>query len=65
MPCLSFTRAMQFLLISCTSMWPICRAAIARAADLNERNANGDTPLLFIAREGHYKYPPNEVPQVS
>lgn len=46
-------------------MWPICRAAIARAADLNERNANGDTPLLFIAREGHYKYPPNEVPQVS
>jgi hypothetical protein len=22
----------------------------------------GDTPLLFIAREGHYKYPPAEIP---
>uniref|UniRef100_A0A7S0R2P2 Uncharacterized protein n=1 Tax=Chlamydomonas leiostraca TaxID=1034604 RepID=A0A7S0R2P2_9CHLO len=30
--------------------------------DLNERNANGDTPLLFIAREGHYKYPPQDLP---
>jgi ankyrin repeat protein len=32
------------------------------AADLNERNANGDTALLFIAREGHYKYPPKDIP---
>jgi ankyrin repeat protein len=22
----------------------------------------GDTPLLYIAREGHYKYPPAEIP---
>jgi hypothetical protein len=22
----------------------------------------GDTPLLYIAREGHYKFPPAEIP---
>jgi hypothetical protein len=29
---------------------------------VNERNADGLTPLHFIAREGHYKYPPTGIP---
>lgn len=37
-------------------------AAAAAGANLNERDAAGDTPLLAIAREGHYKYPPAEIP---
>lgn len=37
-------------------------AAIRAGADVNERLGGGDTPLLFIAREGHYKYPPAEIP---
>lgn len=31
-------------------------------ADLNERNAAGDTAMLYIARQGHYKFPPKEIP---
>uniref|UniRef100_A0A0G4HAN4 Uncharacterized protein n=1 Tax=Chromera velia CCMP2878 TaxID=1169474 RepID=A0A0G4HAN4_9ALVE len=30
--------------------------------DTDERNPEGDTPLLYIARKGHYKYPPEEIP---
>jgi hypothetical protein len=41
-----------------------CRRAITGGANVNERNAAGDTPLLFIAREGHYKYPPADIPAV-
>ncbi|EFJ42946.1 hypothetical protein VOLCADRAFT_107046 [Volvox carteri f. nagariensis] len=37
-------------------------AALRAGADPNERDAAGDTPLLCIARAGHYKYPPNEIP---
>ncbi|GLC35235.1 hypothetical protein PLESTB_000587000 [Pleodorina starrii] len=37
-------------------------AAIRAGADVNERDAAGDTPLLMIARQGHYKYPPSEIP---
>ncbi|KIZ03841.1 hypothetical protein MNEG_4119 [Monoraphidium neglectum] len=37
-------------------------AAIRAGADLNARNAAGDTPLLYIAREGHYKFPPKDIP---
>lgn len=37
-------------------------AAVAAKADLNERDANGDTALLYIARAGHYKYPPADIP---
>lgn len=38
--------------------------AIKSGADLNERDVAGDTPLHFIARQGHYKYPPSDIPQV-
>ncbi|PNW76653.1 hypothetical protein CHLRE_11g467773v5 [Chlamydomonas reinhardtii] len=39
-------------------------AAVRAGADVNEREggADGDTPLLMIARAGHYKYPPAEIP---
>ncbi|GBF98343.1 hypothetical protein Rsub_11237 [Raphidocelis subcapitata] len=37
-------------------------AAIRTGADVNARNAAGDTALLYIARQGHYKYPPAEIP---
>eukprot|EP00983_Pelagomonas_calceolata_P105140 1159098-Pelagomonas_calceolata.AAC.2 len=33
-------------------------------ANANERGPTGETPLLYIAKEGHYKYPPQEIPQV-
>uniref|UniRef100_A0A383WEG7 Uncharacterized protein n=1 Tax=Tetradesmus obliquus TaxID=3088 RepID=A0A383WEG7_TETOB len=38
------------------------QAALRDGADPNTTNAAGDTPLLYIAREGHYKYPPSEIP---
>ncbi|KAF6253459.1 hypothetical protein COO60DRAFT_419456 [Scenedesmus sp. NREL 46B-D3] len=38
------------------------QAALRDGADPNTTNAAGDTPLLYIAREGHYKYPPAEIP---
>lgn len=38
------------------------KSAAASGANLDEPNAAGDTPLLFIARQGHYKYPPAEIP---
>lgn len=38
------------------------QAALGQGADINERNAEGDTPLLYIARQGHYKYPPADIP---
>ncbi|KAG2498660.1 hypothetical protein HYH03_003406 [Edaphochlamys debaryana] len=39
------------------------QTAIRSGADLNEREVgSGDTPLLMIARQGHYKYPPAEIP---
>eukprot|EP00199_Chlamydomonas_sp_CCMP681_P006107 CAMPEP_0119101124 /NCGR_PEP_ID=MMETSP1180-20130426/257_1 /TAXON_ID=3052 ORGANISM="Chlamydomonas cf sp, Strain CCMP681" /NCGR_SAMPLE_ID=MMETSP1180 /ASSEMBLY_ACC=CAM_ASM_000741 /LENGTH=202 /DNA_ID=CAMNT_0007085183 /DNA_START=21 /DNA_END=632 /DNA_ORIENTATION=+ len=38
------------------------KSAIQSRADLNERNAEGDTPLLYIARQGHYKYQPAGIP---
>lgn len=37
-------------------------AALRAGANPNERDAGGDTPLLLIARAGHYKYPPSEIP---
>ncbi|KAI8468824.1 MAG: hypothetical protein J3K34DRAFT_426019 [Monoraphidium minutum] len=37
-------------------------AAIRAGGDVNARNAAGDTALLHIAREGHYKFPPREIP---
>lgn len=40
-------------------------AALRAGADPNERDSSGDTPLLMIARAGHYKYPPSEIPLVS
>ncbi|KAG1672358.1 hypothetical protein FOA52_010976 [Chlamydomonas sp. UWO 241] len=39
------------------------KAAISTGGNLNETNANGDTPLLYIARQGHYKYPPADIPR--
>ncbi|GAX73485.1 hypothetical protein CEUSTIGMA_g937.t1 [Chlamydomonas eustigma] len=39
-------------------------AAVSTGADLNERDVNGDTPLLYISRAGHYKFPPAEIPSV-
>lgn len=38
------------------------QSALRSGADPNETNTQGDTPLLYIAREGHYKYPPQEIP---
>jgi ankyrin repeat protein len=29
---------------------------------VNEKNADGDTPMLYIAKQGHRKYPPAEIP---
>ncbi|GIL48582.1 hypothetical protein Vafri_5068, partial [Volvox africanus] len=40
-------------------------AALRAGSDPNERDATGDTPLLMIARAGHYKYPPGEIPAVG
>lgn len=40
-------------------------SAVRSGADVNERDGNGDTPLLMIARAGHYKYPPSEIPAVG
>lgn len=38
-------------------------SAIRGGASPDERDpSSGDTPLLFIARAGHYKYPPAEIP---
>lgn len=38
-------------------------AALASGGDANERMPGStDTPLLYIARAGHYKYPPAEIP---
>lgn len=36
--------------------------ALQAGGNPNETLPTGDTPLLFIAREGHYKYPPAEIP---
>ncbi|KAF5843676.1 hypothetical protein DUNSADRAFT_10851 [Dunaliella salina] len=33
-------------------------------ANANERGPTGETPLLYISREGHYKYPPQEIPKM-
>eukprot|EP00798_Chlamydomonas_sp_ICE-L_P003569 gene3570-13647_t len=44
-------------------LWTAILLAISSNADLNEVNANGDTPLTYIAKEGHYKYPPSEIPE--
>ncbi|GFR45160.1 hypothetical protein Agub_g6544 [Astrephomene gubernaculifera] len=39
------------------------KAALNSGASPDERDAtSGDTPLLMIARAGHYKYPPSEIP---
>lgn len=38
------------------------QSAAAAGADLNARNASGDTPLLYISRAGHYKFKPSEIP---
>jgi ankyrin repeat protein len=38
------------------------QSAIRGGADLNQVNGSGDTALLYIAKEGHYKYPPAEIP---
>lgn len=40
------------------SLQDVCHDVDAAAAAA----APGDTPLLYIAREGHYKYPPAEIP---
>lgn len=37
-------------------------AALRSGGDPNQRNASGLTPLHYIAREGHYKFPPSEIP---
>mmetsp|Transcript_23454 Transcript_23454/g.51493 ORF Transcript_23454/g.51493 Transcript_23454/m.51493 type:complete len:201 (-) Transcript_23454:240-842(-) len=37
-------------------------AAITANTYLNERDSRGDTPLIYVAREGHYKYIPSEIP---
>ncbi|MEW5297985.1 MAG: hypothetical protein WDW38_003716 [Sanguina aurantia] len=38
------------------------QSAIQGGANLNEVDANGDTALLYIARAGHYKFKPSEIP---
>jgi len=38
------------------------QSAIRAGQDLNQRSSSNDTPMLHIAREGHYKYPPGEIP---
>ena len=38
------------------------QSAIASGADVNER-AEGLTPLHYIARKGHYQFPPREIPE--
>jgi hypothetical protein len=38
------------------------QSAIRAGQDINQRNSSNDTPLLYIAREGHYKYPPADIP---
>lgn len=39
------------------------QAALDAGNSADEKGADGDTPLLYIARAGHYKYPPTEIPQ--
>ena len=40
------------------------QSAIRAGQDLNQRSSSNDTPMLHIAREGHYKYPPGEIPSL-
>mmetsp|Transcript_26335 Transcript_26335/g.71258 ORF Transcript_26335/g.71258 Transcript_26335/m.71258 type:complete len:203 (+) Transcript_26335:50-658(+) len=40
------------------------RLCMKNGANANERGPTGETPLLYIAKEGHYKYPPQEIPQM-
>eukprot|EP00798_Chlamydomonas_sp_ICE-L_P025351 gene25351-11011_t len=35
---------------------------LAKGVDANERDGDGNTPLLHVSKEGHYKYPPQNIP---
>jgi hypothetical protein len=38
-------------------------AALGSGASANDASpVSGETPLLFIAKQGHYKYPPADIP---